>query len=260
MPCDTAWPPRPLAPCAGRVRVPVLRPGSRLFPCPTRTQRHSAGPKLVGMVERARERRRSWLFGVVVGVLVLAVVVVAAWVGWVGWGSTAWATSRQADALAGYRAGCTGQEPGTAGDGEVIGLLSIAALGVETPIRRGTSGVSLRGGVGWYPTSAEPGQVGNFAVAGYRVGYGRPFAGLLDLDEGDEITVQVCEQTYTYVVDVAPRDLTVDSEDGWVLDAVPGRPEQLPQEAVMTVTANQDLLPTGDRSVGFAHLRTTPAR
>ncbi|MBE6477679.1 MAG: class E sortase [Propionibacteriaceae bacterium] len=199
--------------------------------------------------------RRSRLFGVVVGVLVLAVVAGAACIAWVGWGSTAWASSHQADALATYRAGCTGQEFDAAADGEVIGSLSIPALDVEAPIRKGTGGVSLRGGVGWYPTSAEPGQVGNFAVAGYRVGYGQPFAGLLDLDEGDEITVQVCQDTYTYVIDVAPRDLTVASDDGWVLDAVPGRPEQLPTEAVMTLTANQDLLPTGDRAVGFAHLQ-----
>lgn len=211
------------------------------------------------MVEHARERR-SWLFGAVVGVLVLAVVAVAACFLWVGWGSTVWAASRQSDALAGYRADCTGQEFDTAGDGEVVGTLSITTLGVEAPIRRGTGGVSLRGGVGWYPTSAEPGQLGNFAVAGYRVGYGQPFAELLSLDEGDEITVQVCQDTYTYVVDVAPRDLTVDSDDSWVLDAVPGRPEQLPGEAVMTLTTNQDLLPTGDRSVGFAHLRTTSER
>ena len=53
---------------------------------------------------------------------------------------------------------------------------------------------------------------------------------------------------------MAPRDLTVQSDDDWVLDAVPGHPEQLPSRAVMTLTANQDLLPTGDRSVGFAHL------
>ena len=216
--------------------------------------RPAAASKLVGMVERARGRR-SWLFGVVVGVLVLAVVAVVACVLWVGWGSTAWAASHQADALAGYRADCTGQEFDGAGDGEVIGALSIAALGVEAPIRKGTSGFSLRGGVGWYPVSAEPGQVGNFAVAGYRVGYGQPFAGLLDLNEGDEVTVQVCQDSYTYVVDVAPRDLTVGSDDSWVLDAVPGRPEQLPGEAIMTLTTSQDLLPTGDRSVGFAHLQ-----
>ncbi len=206
------------------------------------------------------QERVSPLFGVVVGVLVLAVLAVAAGVVWIGWGSTVWAASRQSDALASYRAECTGQEFTDAADGAVIGSLSIPALGVEAPIRKGVGGVSLRGGVGWYPRSGEPGQVGNFAVAGYRVGYGRPFAGLLGLDEGDEITVLVCGQAYTYIVDVAPRDLTVASDDGWVLDAVPGRPEQLPAEAVMTLTANQDLLPTGDRSVGFAHLRTAPER
>ncbi|RLP09997.1 class E sortase [Propionibacterium australiense] len=211
------------------------------------------------MVEHAQEAR-SRAFTVVVGVLVLAVVVVAACVAWVGWGSAAWARSHQADALAGYRSDCTGREFETAEDGAVIGSLAIASLGVEAPIRKGTDGVSLRGGVGWYPASAEPGQVGNFAVAGYRVGYGKPFAGLLDLDEGAEITVQVCRDTYTYVVDVAPRDLTVDSSDSWVLDSVPGRPEQLPGEVIMTLTANQDLLPTGDRSVGFARLRIATER
>lgn len=206
------------------------------------------------MVRRAQGSRPRLLITAVVA-LALAVAAAAACVVWVGWGSSAWARPRQSDALDAYRAGCTEQTIDEAADGQVVGSLTIASIGVEAPIRKGVGSVSLRGGVGWYPTSAEPGRTGNFAVAGYRVGYGRPFAGLLELDAGDEIAVQVCRTTYTYVVDVAPRDLTVSSGDDWVLDAVPGHPEQLPGEAVMTLTANQDLLPTGDRSVGFAHLR-----
>ncbi|WP_051245780.1 class E sortase [Propionibacterium acidifaciens] len=189
-----------------------------------------------------------------IAALVLVVVAVAAGAVWIGWGSNVWARPRQAAALADYRNGCTDRTIGEAADGEVVGSLSIDSLGVEVPIRKGVGGQSLRGAVGWYPASAEPGRTGNFAVAGYRAGYGRPFAGLLSLDVGDEIVVQVCRASHTYVVDVAPRDLTVQSDDDWVLDAVPGHPEQLPSRAVMTLTANQDLLPTGDRSVGFAHL------
>lgn len=195
-----------------------------------------------------REHRR-----LCITVLITLVLFIVSCLVWTGWGSNAWARPRQRAALDNYRANCADHTISEAADGEVIGVLSIDSLGLETPIRKGVGRSSLRGAVGWYPTSAEPGQVGNFAVAGYRLGYGRPFAGILGLSAGDEITVELCQSTYTYVVDVAPRDLTVDSDDSWVLDPVPGHPEQRPGEAVMTMTANQDLLPTGDRSVGFAH-------
>jgi sortase A len=47
----------------------------------------------------------------------------------------------------------------------------------------------LRRGPGHYPTTAAPGQRGNFAVSGHRTTYGAPFYHLDDLREGDLIHV-----------------------------------------------------------------------
>ena len=60
-----------------------------------------------------------------------------------------------------------------------------------------------------------------------------------------------------YVVDAAPRDLTVKASASWVLDAVPGKLRETPTQALLTLTTCQDLFHSPDRSVGFAHLAST---
>jgi sortase A len=143
--------------------------------------------------------------------------------------------------------------------GEAIGLLRIPALGssYEVPILSGTDLKTLSRGIGHYSTTALPGQVGNFAVAGHRVTHGQPFAKLLELEDGDEVIVETRTSVFTYVLDEAPKDLTVDDDDSWVLDAVPGHPETRPTRALLTLTTCQDLFHSPDRSIGFAHLAST---
>jgi sortase A len=82
--------------------------------------------------------------------------------------------------------------------GDAIGLLRIPALGsgYEIPILDGTDLGVLARGVGHYSSTAQAGQIGNFALAGYRVTHGQPFARLLDLDSGDEIIVETQNAVY----------------------------------------------------------------
>ena len=143
--------------------------------------------------------------------------------------------------------------------GAAIGLLRVPAFGAgyEVPILNGTDLDTLSRGVGHYSATALPGQIGNFAVAGHRVTHGQPFAKLLELDKGDEVVVETKTAIYTYVVDAAPRDLTVKASASWVLDAVPGKPKEAPTQALLTLTTCQDLFHSPDRSVGFAHLAST---
>ena len=143
--------------------------------------------------------------------------------------------------------------------GEAIGLLRIPALGssYEVPILSGTDLKTLSRGVGHYTTTAMPGQVGNFAIAGHRVTHGQPFAKLLELEAGDEVIVETRTSVFTYVIDEAPKDLTVKAKDSWVLDAVPGHPATRPTKALLTLTTCQDLVQSPDRSIGFAHLAST---
>ncbi|CAA9378710.1 MAG: hypothetical protein AVDCRST_MAG75-772 [uncultured Propionibacteriaceae bacterium] len=142
--------------------------------------------------------------------------------------------------------------------GDAIALLRIPAFGAEyeVPILAGTEVSTLSRGVGHYETTALPGRVGNFAIAGHRVTHGQPFAKLLELDIGAEVIVETREAVYTYVVDVPPRDLTVDDTETCVLDPAPCAKGE-PRRALLTLTTCEDLFSSADRSIGFAHLEST---
>ncbi len=173
-------------------------------------------------------------------------------VAWSVWG-TAWnSAQRNSQGIEDFQVTCRANSAHPAGD--VIAVLSIPALGLETPVVTGVGADPLSRGVGWYPNTARPGQAGNFAVAGYRITHGSPLRHVLELKAGDTITVRDCTHSYQYTVETPASALTVRSDAGWVLDAVPGHPEQLPTQAIMTITANQDLVPSHERAVLFARL------
>ncbi|WP_035758530.1 class E sortase [Granulicoccus phenolivorans] len=140
--------------------------------------------------------------------------------------------------------------------GEAIALLRIPRFGAdfEVPILTGTDTDTLTRGVGWYESSAAPGQVGNFAIAGHRVTHGEPFAKLLELRKGDPVIVETRDKIYTYTIMVEPKDLTVQDHDTWVLDPVPGEPTKQAAKPLLTLTTCQDLFRSADRSIGFAEL------
>ena len=114
--------------------------------------------------------------------------------------------------------------------GAAIGLLRIPAFGdkYEIPILNGTDLAILSKGVGHYSSTAQPGQIGNFAVAGHRVTHGQPFSRMLELGKGDKIIVETRQAVYTYVLDESPKQLTVKDTDTWVIDPVPGKPDTKP--------------------------------
>lgn len=143
--------------------------------------------------------------------------------------------------------------------GDAIALLRIPAFGedYEVPILSGTDLSILDRGVGHYTSTALPGEIGNFAVAGHRVTHGEPFRHLLDLSKGDKVIVETRDKVYTYVMDDSPRNLTVTDTETWVLDPNPDQPGAEQAKAMMTLTTCQDLFRSPDRSVGFAHLAKT---
>lgn len=143
--------------------------------------------------------------------------------------------------------------------GDAMALLRIPAFGdkYEIPIINGVQLRVLNKGVGHYTTTAQPGQIGNFALAGHRVTHGQPFAKLLELDKGDRVVVETRDAIYTYVLDDSPRQLTVKDTDTWVIDPVPGKPDAKPTQALITLTTCQDLFHSPDRSIGFGHLEST---
>ncbi|WP_328990151.1 class E sortase [Kribbella sp. NBC_01245] len=149
------------------------------------------------------------------------------------------------------------------GLGQPVALVRIPKFGAdwEKPIVQGVRDDDLAKGVGHYPDTQLPGELGNFAIAAHRVTHGSPFRKLLRLNVGDEVIVETGDAVYTYVLDTSPRDLTVKPAAGWVLQPVPGKPAAKPVKALITLTTCQDLFRSPDRSVAFGHLvKTQPKR
>lgn len=193
--------------------------------------------------------------------LLLAVLAGLIFAGWQLIGSNQLGVNRAQSRLSNFDESCASNPEPNLESGNVIGVLELPTLGQRRwPIVVGVEQAQLSGGVGWYPNTAQPGAIGNTALAGYRLTNGQPFAQLLELQVGDEIIVETCRRAYHYQVVVSPRDLVVDEAAGWVLDGVPGEPGQLPSAKMLTLTTNQDLLPTKDRAVGFAKLVSERAR
>ena len=89
-------------------------------------------------------------------------------------------------------------------DGEVFGIMYVPRFGNDFAVRMG-GGVSRTRtldtiGIGHYPGTQMPGEVGNFAVAAHRTGFGgAPFYLMDELRVGDPIVVETADGWYTYI-------------------------------------------------------------
>lgn len=96
---------------------------------------------------------------------------------------------------------------------QAYAVLRIPALRVTTPVAQGIGkrGVLDKGYVGHYPGTAQPGESGNFALAGHRNSHGEPFRRINRLRAGDEVRIETRDAHFVYVVDqtlpqTAPSD------------------------------------------------------
>lgn len=212
-----------------------------------------------------RSHRRGVSPLLVLGIiLALATVAGAGWSAWQYWGSTLVAERAAADRLSQLRS----EWDAMADPPQVIAhpqpavsqwIMRVPALGEdwEWPVAAGVEEASLADAVGWYPRTAQPGQVGNFAVAGQCITGAQPFSALRELRTGDVVVVETAADVHTYEITSPAADLTVHADDTWVLDPVPGHDEAEPTMAIITLTTCEDLYPTPDRSVAFGVLTTT---
>jgi sortase A len=98
--------------------------------------------------------------------------------------------------------------------GEPFAVLHIPRLGEDWSrvVVEGTGGEQLAQGPGHYVGTAMPGEQGNVALAGHRVGRGSPFLDLDRMRPGDPIVVETADWWFVYRVlgDVATGDLDAD--------------------------------------------------
>jgi len=101
------------------------------------------------------------------------------------------------------------------------------------PVNEGVDMASLARGLGHYPGTADPGQVGNFAVAGHRATNGEPLRDIDQLRPGDEVVVETQKEFLVYTLD---HDQIVAPDDVWVIEPVPGEPGATPDDELITIT------------------------
>ncbi len=87
--------------------------------------------------------------------------------------------------------------------------------GYEEPITQGVNKKQILDpkGIGHYPDTQMPGELGNFAIAGHRTTFGKPFARVDELQAGDPLVVRTADTWYVYRVTshqiVYPREYDV---------------------------------------------------
>lgn len=113
--------------------------------------------------------------------------------------------------------------------------------GYDRPIGEGTDRFTVLNtvGLGHYTGTAMPGGVGNFAVAGHRVTYGKPLNDIAELRTGDPLVVRVTDPAthfdVWYVYRVTGHQIVLPTQTD-VIDPVPGHPEVIPTASQRTMT------------------------
>ena len=222
--------------------------------------------------DRPRPRRGATVVGVIGELLITAGVFVFLFLGWQLWLNDVIVGNEQnSDALA------FGQELGipdvpaptpsgstapvdygdpvvtaVAGSTERFANVYIPRFGADY-VRTVAEGVGtadvLRTGIGHYPGTQMPGEIGNFAVAAHRTTYGAPFNGIADLQVGDRIYVQTADGWYTYsfrtMEYVRPTGIEV-------LEPVPQQPDVAPTGRIMTMTSCNPKLSAAERIIAYS--------
>jgi sortase A len=137
--------------------------------------------------------------------------------------------------------------------GEAFAIMRIPRFGADyaRPVLQGTGHDTLTKGIAHYSGTAFPGQAGNFAVAGHRTTYGRPFSDIDLLRKGDVIVVETKASYLVYAVD---RHVIVAPSQVEVIAPVPQHPGVRPKAAWLTMTACHPRFSATQRYVVFAKL------
>lgn len=228
---------------------------------------------------RAEARRRPSVVGILGEILVTAGVVTLLYVAWQLWiGDVIYSAERASDAHAlseqwqreyeqslGTPGATPTPTPGSTpapaepivlpqpGDGEIFGTLYIPRFGADYAVPM-AGGVTRSGtldpiGVGHYPGTQMPGEIGNFAVAAHRTTYGKPFNRIAELHVGDAIVIDTPGGWYTYrfrtLEYVRPNATDV-------LLPVPQRADVSPDGRYLTMTSCSPMYSLAERIVAYS--------
>lgn len=149
--------------------------------------------------------------------------------------------------------------PKPANLGDAFALVRIPRFGSKyvRPVHEGTTADILDKGIGHYTGTAQPGQVGNFATAGHRTTYGKPYADIANLRTGDKIVVETRTAYDVYVV--TDHEIVLPTQVD-VIYAVPGKPGVKATTAIMTMTSCNPKFSAAQRYIVHAKLDHTYTR
>ena len=206
-----------------------------------------------------KQRRKSvvWtILGILAELMLTAAAVCALYIAWQMWWtgvqaehnqietrqSVSWSDPGQSDsvAIAQAQEGDPPTQPQSAQEGELIAQVYIPRFGSQWQrnLVEGTSLTELnKHGLGHYKDSQMPGQVGNFAFAGHRNGYGQPLGDVDKLQEGDPIIVRTQDYWYVYHYTSYKIVLPTDIE---VVAANPENPGATPTKRMRTEILHAD--------------------
>lgn len=106
-------------------------------------------------------------------------------------------------------------------------------------------------GIGHYPGTAMPGDVGNFAISAHRTTYGKPFTRITELQQGDALVVRTADTWFVYRVNsteiVRPSDVQV-------IAPVPNDPAATPTERLITLTTCHPMYSARERYIVYGSL------
>lgn len=123
---------------------------------------------------------------------------------------------------------------------------SVVVEGVDQP--------DLEGAIGHFPGTADPGMLGNFALAGHRNMDGSLFGNLDEVVKGDKIIVETRDRWVTYTVTgssiIAPTEVDV-------VAPVPFDSRATPDKSVITLTTCHPWWSSAQRLVIFGKLSET---
>ncbi len=193
---------------------------------------------------------------ITVGVLLLLFLV------WQLWWTDVGANAESRDILQTTRAVFEGDEipddlrlepeqaaPGAGPSGAAPAIVHMPSIGETRAVMDGVElSILNRGVLGQYPDSEDPGEVGNFAVAGHRTTYGRPLWNVAELQPGDPIVVETKDDYFVYRFE---RTQIVTPFQTEVIADVPGDPEAEATERWMVMTACHPKFSAAQRIVAF---------
>jgi sortase A len=220
----------------------------------------------------AREVQQTYrlsVLGVLGEVLITAGVVVLLFVGWQVWLGNLFSSNAQAEEAAALSQSWSSGEkvimptPGSRPDpgppvvqaapesAVQFANLIVPRLGADyvRPVAEGVSVDVLRTGIGHYPGTQTPGDVGNAAFAAHRTGNGSPFFDIEKMQIGDSIYFEMEAGWFRYKV----RSLEYVPATGvGVLDPVPQSQGAQPTDRILTLTSCNPVFTASERIILYS--------